>query len=455
MNLSSSPHFANLLIPFCEAASINYRNADSTLKKRLIVSFMAFIEPEILHNTLFPGEHFDWKNAKEYLHDVQYTTTDWIQFVSLIDFSNEIVSNQQIQEMVSSALAGIKMSMMGKSLTPLETMRLCFAKGGVSPSWDTVCKALTLCSIADIDLQQVFQFLLASTPATESSTIHDIIRHTSTICKHSPKEYHEVFKYILNKDNCHVRSHILIRSLEARNDAFEKRKMSQLAIINQSKKPSLSYILEVNTLQNTKKTSNEQLSENANLNEMDTDSFSKFCEISRLNASISIHIKRALYYIKCLPRSSITEEQLNESLLLMLGNDTVSMSVVSKMEITNPDIQALKTFISEVYYTGAPSSNLKHFHQNCMSSSNVKGMNWTIVFRLYLAMFCRHNIAKELWMDVLGKTGSMQQQTMHVKFSSLVSNENEKNIQSFLQQNPININEIIHVIIENVSYSDI
>lgn len=468
MNNLNPAQYANLLIPFCEAASVNYRNTDETLKKRIIISFMSFVEPENLHNSLFPQDHCDWVNVRQYLNDVHFATSDWIMLVALMDFSNEIPMSQQTQEMLSSALAGIQVSTLGKSMNPVESMKLCFAKAGISPTWDIICKALILSMISDIDLHQSFQYLLASTPATESMTIHDIIRHISTICKHSPKDYHEVFKYILNKENCHVRSHILLKSLDAREEAVEKKRISQLTLLNQSKKPSLTYILEMNQIQAS---ANRQSNSQGERSPDEIDSFYRFCEISRFPVHANAHAKRITYYLKCLPKSSVSSsDALQECLQKIWGNDSSIMQAIAAVELVTPDIQALKTFLSETYYAGVPFLTLKHFFQNCIAVSSIqsssKTMNWTTIFRLYISTYFRPETTKELWIHIISMANSQSEaqrdttaaatKASHhhsIKFHFFTSSETEACIQKFVEEYPLNIHEITDILLSNLSPS--
>jgi hypothetical protein len=495
MNLSEygmhSPYFANLLIPFCEAASINYRMVEDTLKKRFIVSFIAYIEPERIHDIVFPNAHLDWVNVKQYLSEVRYNTSDWIQLISIMDFSNEIKGSQQIQEMISSSLAGIQVYTVGKHMTPIETMKLSFAKAGISPSWDTVCKALISSTISDIDLHQIFTYLLSSTPSTESNTVNELTKHISSICKHSAKEYHDIFLYIFSKENCHIRSHVLIKSLEARDKIKEEKRISRLNVLNQFKKPSLSQIMEMskNHSMNLSQINKKFAQANSNINigpcngtenvvhsklqydETDVDMFNKFCELARFPIYANMHIKRIIYCLKCIPKERIKcKETFQNIMLRIVGNDTNSLKYISSTEIINPDIQALKMLLGEIYYVGIPFSNLKIFNQKCVSQSfnyynnknSKQSMNWSIIFRLYLSSYFAKEITKDLWIYILsianekGDDGNIQTHcqslnvTSTVKYKLASSVETENNIELFINEYPLNIEEIVNILINNL-----
>jgi len=57
---------ADLLIPFCEAGSLNIRDVSRTVRKRLIVS-MSFVDHVSLHDQLFKDHHMDWNGINDYL----------------------------------------------------------------------------------------------------------------------------------------------------------------------------------------------------------------------------------------------------------------------------------------------------------------------------------------------------------------------------------------------------
>jgi hypothetical protein len=141
---------AELLVPFCEAASISAtRDVAGVVKKRFIVS-LCFANTRVLHDALFPDQHMDWVSIKEFI--TQPSSQDWLSLIELVDFENEQPNRQMVTELVASTLAGIKVTTQGKVLSPLETMQLCFAKAGLAPSWDTLCKTLVLCNLAEVIL---------------------------------------------------------------------------------------------------------------------------------------------------------------------------------------------------------------------------------------------------------------------------------------------------------------
>jgi len=430
MAVASTAHLANLLIPFCEAASINCRNADAAVVKRIVVSF-SFINTEQLHDLLFPGQVMDWLNVREYLHNVQYTTKDWILLVAhLMDFIHEETPTPQVVELVSSTLAGMRVSSQGRALqlSPLDTLRICFAKGGVSPSWDTLCKTFVLLHIADIDNEQVLSQVLLQQQKKEQQqppNIAEIIKHLATVFRHKPEEYLVILANLLRvNEGCRVKSHHIIQSLKTREDMLEKKKLDNQLIFTQNQRPSLTKILEQQ--QQLASSSNHSTSASVNF-----DSFASFCDACRLPSNSSLKLKRIIYFLKCL------HSQPSPHLFIkIIGNDSLLMDRIQATTVITPDMPALKQFLDETYYTiGMPFTALKHFHQTFIVASNAP-LNWSLVFRLYLCVYCRPEIIKELWTDVWKNSRDHRQQPNKSEF-----------IQNYVAEHPLDAQEAIGVLL--------
>jgi hypothetical protein len=423
---------ANLLVPFCESGSVSLtKDCGATLRKRIIISF-PFVDSTALHDAMFPGHHMDWPGIKEYLQEVSFTTADWIQLVSLIDFINFQKPRQQVLELTASALAGIKISTQGKNLTPLESLQLCFAKAGIAPSWDILCKALVLCNLSDVDHECVLHHLLSSTPAISPSTVTDLVRFMPSACRHTPQEYLVSFSQILGNDDCQVRTHLIMQSLRARDSMLEKRKLDAQAIFSNSRKPSLTRILEGQIRTGC----------NSETDSKNHDTFTSFNEASKMAANASLRIKRIAYYIACLPRPS--DQTIDSELLnVLVGNDAIVVSALKSINIITPDVHTLKTFISETQHSGAPCQNLRRFRENCIPGGS-RGMNWTTVLRLYLSAYSRPSVSKDLWSHTLSLSSGSE--PMASKLHS--STETEATVQTFVRHNPINFDEILPILVE-------
>jgi hypothetical protein len=439
MNLN----IANLLVPFCEASSVSSRDCGNTLKKRIIVS-LPFVDSVALHDQLFPGQHLDWIGAKEYLQEATYTTSDWISLVSLIDFINEQPPKQQNLELISSALAGMKISTQGKSMTPLESLQLCFAKAGISPSWDMLCKALVLCNLTDVDHFQVLQHLLSSTPAVGNTTVADLVRFLPTSCRHTPQEYTSAFYSIMSSEGCQVRTHAIMQSLRSRDEALEKHKLNAMAVFSNTRKPSISRILEEKSHQNSDR--------------KNQDSFQNFSEASRMASNASSRVKRIVYYVMCMPHNvQFTNNLTCDSILsTLVGADPVVLSSLANMTIVSPDIHAIKTFISETQHTGAPCQALRLFRQTCIPGTS-RGVHWTTILRLYLTAYSRPNICKDLWGYTLSiassdfsSNGDNSSITLSGNNSSGLhfSTETDSAVQAFVRQHPMCMQDILSILTE-------
>ena len=374
-----------------------------------------------------------WENVQEYLLQVVFTTSDWIKLVSIIDFKDEQNPRPHAADIISSALAGVHMSTQGRSLNPLESLQLCFAKAGISPSWDILCKTLVLCNLSDVDYTSALQHLLSNTPALADSTVSDIVRFLPSACKHIPQEYLAVFSQILGHGGCDVRAHIIAQSVKARDDAIEKLKADSNAVFLQSRKPSISRVLETVP----------RGGDNNNNNIMMVDTFAAFSDASRMAANASMRIKHIAYYMVCLPSVGNDDDAAKHNLLQKLvGNDEIVTSALMGISIGSPDINIIKLFLSETQHSGAPCQSLRQFRENCIPGGT-RGMNWTTVLRLYLSAYCKPSISKDLWSHALFIAGGQAATNM------CNSAETDTAVQNWVRQNPLKLDEILPLLLDN------
>jgi len=412
-------YYADMLQPFCEAACINIRKPDEALVKRIIVSFSFVKNVKLLHDLLFEGQHMDWKTVEEYLQDVHYTTSDWIRFIDLIDFMNEgmYAPNQQITEMITATLAGIKTNSI-KTMSPLDSLRICFAKAGISVTWDCLCKGFILFNISDIDNVMVLEYLLAKLPGLDSAT--EMLKHLPSVFRHEPQAYLDIFATILrNKEMCHIRSHYIMQSIQARETANEKKRVTSQSILHQLRKPSLTKILEQQ--------------QEMGVHSAHCDSFHGFCNQVRLTGNTSTRIKRVLYYMKCI------ETPIREYLESIVGKDPDLIENIDSYELVTPDMHALKLFFDETHFYGEPFTALKLFRQTCLPpiiNAN-KPIHWSIVFRLYLCTFCKRQLIKDLWLHIWSGNRDYTQM--------LQTNET---IDKFRNESKIQMDQVLRVLIE-------
>ena len=219
---TSTTTLADILVPFAETASINARDAANTLKKRIIVS-LGFTDTRRLHDTLFSGAHLDWDNVVPYVQNVSLSVAEWCELVSLLHFIREPDCPKHVTELVSSALAGLKVSVQGKSLTPIESMRVSFARAGMAPTWDVLAKSLLLCNLVDVEHAAALHHFLAGVKSStgtrdnnNAANIGALISHIGAH-RHTPDEYTAVFAAMLSNDGCHVAAHHIMRSLKLRD----------------------------------------------------------------------------------------------------------------------------------------------------------------------------------------------------------------------------------------------
>jgi hypothetical protein len=166
------------------------------------------------------------------------------------------------------------------------------------------------------------------------------------------------------------------------------------------KKPSLTQILELKVVGSGKEGNNYHT-------DAMMDSFAHFCNISRLPSNASLLVKQAIYYL-CV----VGETTANAALMMP----------AEKPNIITPDMQALKSFLADVQYTGAPCHSLRQFKEKCIPG----GQNWSTVLRFYLAAYCKP-VSKELWRFALQTAGG----------GLCASSETEMSAQRFVAQTPL------------------
>ena len=341
----------------------------------------------------------------------QASPQDWLRLLGLIDFINEQPNRPMVAELIASTLAGIRASTQGKVLTPLETMQLCFAKAGLAPSWDILCKTLILCNLAEIDhAAAVQQFLHQQNPAA----VDNLIKALSS-CKHTPEEYTHIFIGLFGQC-CHVRTHVVHQALENRLLRKEKNKKHAQSVYHTHKKPSLTQILELTTGDGGGR----------------EDSFAYTCNALRLPSNASMLIKQAIYYMCVIGHT--TEALL--STILSLTNETATTNEPNnKLQyptIITPDLQTLKAFLADIQHVGAPCHTIRLFKDQCIPG----GHNWSTILRLYLAVYCKP-AAKELWRFAVQNAGG----------GLCTSTETEMATQRFVEDNPFDANMLIQLLL--------
>jgi hypothetical protein len=352
----------------------------------------------------------------------QSSHQDWLTLLALVDFVNEQPSRQVVTELVASVLAGMKVSLQGKALTPLETLRVCFAKAGLVPSWDMLCKTLVLCNLAEIDHAAAIQQFLQQQPA---AAIDSLIKALPA-CKHTPEEYTQIFIMLFGPACCHVRTHIVHQAFEARMQHKDKIKKHAQAVYHTHKKPSLTQILELRST--NKKNSSGGSSSRDLTSDDDADSFAHFCNALRLPSNATLLVKQAIYYLCAIGEwkgaargLAIMREQEKE--------DTAADMDGFQYPIVAPDLQTLKSFLTDLHHIGPPHHALRLFREQCIPG----GHTWSTILRLYLAAHCKPAIAKELWrFAVQGAGGGL-----------CGSSETEMCTQRFVAQTPFDANTLL------------
>ena len=149
---------AELLLPFCEAASLSaHKQPSDAVCARFVVSLACADQRAVLGALCGAdkAEAVDWGGVARYLPLCNYGSEDWARLLGLLDFENEVASPAEMADLLSNTRAGVRVSLQGRRLDPLGSMRLCFAKAGHAPTWDVLCKALLACNLCDAEVARV------------------------------------------------------------------------------------------------------------------------------------------------------------------------------------------------------------------------------------------------------------------------------------------------------------
>ena len=447
MNATRQHHneIADLLLPFCEAASISHREPANALKKRIVVSLVSFIDNQALHKRLFgPQAHLEWHHVQTYLADVSPATQDWMQLLSLLDFVEEPPVRDLVLDIMRQASAG-PTALLGapcmplvrqqhQPVSPLESMRICMSKAHVAHplSWDAICKALLVCNISDLDATSALGSLLSSSPP--SRLVTDILSHLSTF-RHTPEEYENDILYILDSSRCRVREHLVLQSVERAEARASALRQSAQSAFSANKRPSLTKIL-----QNLRVSGpgSEGGSE---------DNLTSFCKTARLSPNSNRRIKLIVYFLACLPDSVSERKSMMER---VLGCNAALANVVAGIAVVTPDIAALRDAVMGTKHAGAACDDLRRFREACVSASMINGscLMWTAVLQLYLASYCRPSVAK----DLLGYITSHYAGCGNGDASWLragASSEVEGRLNTFARQCPMALSTIVELMLES------
>jgi hypothetical protein len=425
---------SNILVPFAEAASINPRDAANTLKKRIIVS-LGFIDARQLYDALFPGTHMDWDAVLPYAQKVTLTVEEWCEVISLLHFIREPERPKHVSEMVTAALAGLKVANKQQKLTPIESMQLSFARAGMAPAWDVLAKSLLLCNISDLDHAAALQRFLSNVEGGSGGIKTNHLSLISNIGshRHTPDEYTSAFALLLSNDGCHVSAHHVINSLKLREEELERMRQNARAMMRSSQKPSLTAIVTALAAANTAKNGGNNTANHGG-------NFAAFCSGARMQGNTSLRVRRACYYIKTLPPLPLPASVAG-LMGSIVGEDQFVMEALARIpQITTPDAAVLRLFLEDVRLDAEQPACLCAFKD----AVGIAGHNWTTVLRMYLAAYT--GSLRELWEHAVTlSVGSITVQHYYNQHNSnivLIAPETEKNIRAFVTENPFAYDEM-------------
>ena len=396
MNVDHKNEIADVLLPFCEAASISHKDAGAAVKKRIVVSLVSFIDNQNVHKQLFGNQaHLEWQHVRTYLDGVSLCASDWLQILSLLDFVEEPAARDVVIDIIKqSGLTsagsnhngsgvttnnGSGLKCTGVRFTPLESMRISMAKAHAPVTWDSICKALLICNISELDAAAALSGLFALD--APSRLVTEVLSHLSTF-RHTSDEYEKDIGYILDESRCRVRSHLVLQSVERVEARTAGLRLSARAVFSAHKRPSLTKIL-----QGARRLEGEM--------GVNCDNLNTFCKNARLSANSNHRIKLIAYFLACLPDAVGDKKGV---MARVLGCNSGLGNAVASVAVLTPDVTAVRDAVMGTKHAGVPCEDLRRFRDSCVSTSMINGgtLLWTAVMQLYMVSYCRPTVMKEL-----------------------------------------------------------
>ena len=99
--------YAELLVPFAEAANIRARDVAGALRVRLVVS-LAFVDAPRLHAALGGAADVDWARARAFVSESAFGPAEWTRLLALMRFEREPPTRSEVLELATSAAAGLR-----------------------------------------------------------------------------------------------------------------------------------------------------------------------------------------------------------------------------------------------------------------------------------------------------------------------------------------------------------
>jgi hypothetical protein len=122
----------------------------------------------------------------------------------------EVPGGAETADLVSTAFAGLRIaSAQTRELSAMDSLRLCFARVKITPTWDLLCKTFVLSNLADIDSLTVLLLLFSETMTVNTDTAKDLVRYLSSY-KHTRGEYTDMFALVLDETHCQVLAPLLL-----------------------------------------------------------------------------------------------------------------------------------------------------------------------------------------------------------------------------------------------------
>ena len=441
--IRSKAEIADILLPFCEAASITHKEPTHALKKRIIVSLDTFINNQALHQRLYGANaHIEWDHVHSYLSSASPSVQDWMHLLSLIDFIEPPAIRDCVLEVIrptmpaTATLPPASSNATRQSFTPMESMRICMARAHVEPppSWDTLCKAFLICNISDLDASVAMNILLHSS-ASPSRLVTDILSQLSTF-RHTPEDYENDIAYILDSGRSRVREHHIVQSIERVEGHAAALRQSARAVFKTHQRPSLTKMLQAMRLGEGGK---EQLN--------DEDKLAGFCKKARMPANSNYRVRLIAYFLACLPDTAGNRADM---MCRLLGCSPATGNTVASITVVTPDISALREAVMGTKHAGAPFDDLRRFSDSCVSASMLNGnaLMWSAVLQLYMASYCRPSIAKDLHGLITGHYASFSGRDVSW-LQSTGTAEVESRLQCFIRQWPMALPAVVDLMIQS------
>ncbi len=352
----------------------------STLLIKTIVLSLKYVDRRSLFETLFPSNFADWALVDTSLRTTNALgdTEPWLALLNLIEWPS--LPDKDIERSVP-VLSQIKSTLKANNLD--------------QPGWTVACRVLILQLIHS--LQSMHAIELLTSRILKKNTRDSTMKFLASLYdqKHLPSEYFNTLVFVFNPSYYTINASQLSQTMAIltaqKEDHKATLKMKNIQLV--SLRPRLRDRLKTSLL-------TEQNKEKVDGQLGTWDSYTGYCHTHRFPNNLSDRIKRQLYFL-----SSQTTWEWQAYVQKFIHHAELQQKV-RQHPVTNPDVQVLTSVIEGLSMDGrAPFPEMMAFKAKCFTSFPVvyvQKMTLTQILRLYIAIYQKQSIWKEIWKSLIG-----------------------------------------------------